>query len=61
MTCTIGFVGIDMSKSSFDTFIMADYGRRMDAKPDKVALVAVIRKMLIILDATMRDLASDPA
>jgi hypothetical protein len=54
-------VGIDMSKSSFDTFIMADYGRRMETKPGKVALVAVIRKLLIILDAAMRDLATDPA
>jgi len=33
----------------------------METKPGKVALVAVVRKMLIILGATMRDLATDPA
>lgn len=49
-----------MSKSSFDAFIMADYGRRMETKPGKVALVAVIRKTLIILDAIMRDRVTDP-
>ena len=58
---TIGSVGIDMSKSSFDAFIMADYGRRMETKPGKVALVAVIRKTLIILDAIIRDRVTDPA